>query len=62
VEGAQTRRALLRFGYAQGRAVAHALRGAVVTASLRSRRRKKGTPPGPRNTLKVRLDVLDPEL
>ena len=62
VEGGQTARALVRFSYAQGRAVTTALRGAVVTAALRTRRPAKGRPPGPRNTLKVRVDVLDPEL
>jgi primosomal protein N' (replication factor Y) len=62
VEGEPTVRALVRFGYAQGRAVTAALRGAVVTAALRTRRPAKGRPPGPRNTLKVRVDVLDPEL
>ena len=55
-------RALVRFAYAQGRVVTAALRGAVVTAALRTRRPAKGRPPGPRNTLKVRVDVLDPEL
>ncbi|WP_029144252.1 hypothetical protein [Microbacterium luticocti] len=60
--GDGARRALVRFGYAQGRAVADALRGAVVTAALSTRRRTKGAPAGSRNTLRVRLDVLDPEL
>ncbi|QAY61235.1 primosomal protein N' [Microbacterium protaetiae] len=62
VEGTPTMRALVRFSYAQGRAVTAALRGAVVTAALRTRRPAKGRAPGPRNTLKVRVDVLDPEL
>ncbi|WEG10524.1 primosomal protein N' [Microbacterium horticulturae] len=62
VEETHTVRALVRFAYAQGRVVTAALRGAVVTAALRTRRPAKGRPPGPRNTLKVRVDVLDPEL
>jgi primosomal protein N' (replication factor Y) len=55
-------RALVRFRYGHGRPVAQALRGAVVAAALRTRRSVKGAPTGPRNTLKVRVDVLDPEL
>ncbi len=51
-------RALVRFDYGLGRPVAEALRAAVVAAALRGRR--KPTSGGPRNTLKVRLDV--PEL
>ncbi len=50
-------RALVRFDYAHGRAVAEHLRAAVVAEALRARRaRERGT----RNTLRVRLDV--PEL
>lgn len=55
-----TVRALVRFEYAHGRAVADSLRAAVVAAALRGRRRGAG--PGPRNTLKVRLDVPDLDL
>lgn len=51
-------RALVRFDYGSGRAVAESLRASVVAEALRGRRR--GKDPGPRNTLKVRLDV--PEL
>lgn len=51
-------RALVRFDYGAGRAVAESLRASVVAEALRGRRR--GKDPGPRNTLKVRLDV--PEL
>ncbi|WP_298742406.1 primosomal protein N' [uncultured Microbacterium sp.] len=51
-------RALVRFDYAQGAAVAEYLRAAVVADALRARRAAKDR--GPRTTLKVRLDV--PEL
>ncbi|WP_240309855.1 primosomal protein N' [Microbacterium arborescens] len=54
-------RALVRFEYALGRAVAESLRASVVAAALRGRRRR-GAPPGPRNTLRVRLDVPDLDL
>ncbi|GLJ79318.1 primosomal protein N' family DNA-binding protein [Microbacterium imperiale] len=56
-----TVRALVRFEYAQGRAVAESLRASVIAEALRGRRRR-GAPPGPRNTLKVRLDVPDLDL
>lgn len=61
--GAETSavRALIRFDYAAGRAVADALRAAVVADALRGRRsRAKGDRFAPRTTLRVRLDV--PEL
>ncbi|WP_417562537.1 primosomal protein N' [Microbacterium sp.] len=61
-QGPGSVRALVRFPYRAGAPVAEALRGAVVAAALRTRRPAKGRPPGPRNTLKVRVDVLDPEL
>ena len=51
-------RALVRFDYAHGAAVAEHLRAAVVADALRARRAAKDR--GPRTTLKVRLDV--PEL
>lgn len=51
-------RALVRFDYAHGAAVADHLRAAVVADALRARRAAKDR--GPRTTLKVRLDV--PEL
>ena len=55
-------RALVRFDYGQGRAVAATLRAAVIAEALRGRRgaRAKGERFAPRSTLKVRLDV--PEL
>jgi primosomal protein N' (replication factor Y) len=49
-------RALVRVDYAHGRAAAEHLRAAVVADAVRGRRRG----PGPRTTLRVRLDV--PEL
>ncbi|GAA4356730.1 primosomal protein N' [Microbacterium rhizosphaerae] len=55
-------RALVRFEYAQGRAVAESLRASVVHAALTSRRSAHERGPRARNTLKVRLDVLEPEL
>jgi len=51
-------RALVRFDYAQGRAVADQLRAAVIAEALRGRRGRRDR--GPRTTLRVRLDV--PEL
>jgi len=51
-------RALVRFEYAQGKAVAEQLRAAVIAEALRGRRGRKDR--GPRTTLRVRLDV--PEL
>lgn len=57
-EGAS--RALVRFDYAHGAAVAQALRAAVVSAALRSRRRRGS--PAVRNTLRVRVDVPDLDL
>lgn len=55
-------RALVRFDYAQGRAVAESLRASVVAQALHGRRaaRASGERFTPRSTLKVRLDV--PEL
>ncbi|HET8928973.1 MAG TPA: primosomal protein N' [Microbacterium sp.] len=55
-----TMRALVRFEYGEGRAVTETLRAAVVADALRGRRRKGGA--GARNTLRVRVDVPDPEL
>lgn len=49
-------RALVRIDYAHGRAVAEHLRASVVAEAVRGRKRG----PGPRTTLRVRLDV--PEL
>lgn len=53
-------RALARFDYASGAAVTASLRSSVVAEALRSRRAAKGRTP--RNTLRVRVDVVDPEL
>jgi primosomal protein N' (replication factor Y) len=62
-------RALVRFEYGQGRAVADTLRSAVVTDALQARRSSRdrggrsgarGSRSAPRSTLRVRLDV--PEL
>lgn len=55
-------RAFVRFDYAQGRAVAESLRASVVAAAMRTRKSPKGRPPGPRNTLKVRVDLPDLDL
>jgi primosomal protein N' (replication factor Y) len=55
-------RALVRFDYADGRAVAEALRAAVVAEALSGRRNPKTAGPRVRNTLRVRVDVPDPEL
>ncbi|MFT3798980.1 primosomal protein N' [Microbacterium sp.] len=52
-------RALVRFDYGHGKAVAEQLRAAVVAEALRGRRAAKGRT-APRTTLRVRLDV--PEL
>lgn len=57
-------RALVRFEYAHGRAVAEALRAEVIADALRGRRAARGSARPPRGgtptTLRVRLDV--PEL
>lgn len=53
------RRALVRFDYARGPAVAAALRGAVIAQAMRGRRRPRGAPT---NTLRVRMDVPDIDL
>jgi len=58
-------RALVRFDYPHGRAVADSLRASVIRAALRTRSRPRGPGAGPRtpgNTLRVRLDIPDPEL
>lgn len=59
VDDFPTSRALVRFDYAQGSAVSASLRASVVAAALRSRR---GRGRNARTTLKVRLDVADPQL
>jgi primosomal protein N' (replication factor Y) (superfamily II helicase) len=58
---APTARALVRFDYPLGRAVAESLRSSVVSDALRARG-SRGKGPRPRNTLRVRLDIADPVL
>jgi len=60
--GVPTARALVRFDYAHGRAVADALRAAVIADALRARKSTKDRGPRPRNTLRVRLDIPEPDL
>ncbi|MFG6502104.1 primosomal protein N' [Microbacterium sp. P05] len=55
-------RALVRFDYPSGRAVAESLRASVIADALRARRSAKDRGPRPRNTLRVRLDVAEPDL
>ncbi|MDY0909790.1 primosomal protein N' [Microbacterium sp. CFBP9034] len=55
-------RALVRFDYALGARVAESLRASVVSQAIASRRPVKGRTPGPRNTLRVRVDVPDLDL
>ncbi|MFG6476752.1 primosomal protein N' [Microbacterium sp. P06] len=55
-------RALVRFDYPHGRAVAESLRASVIADALRARRLPRERGPRPRNTLKVRLDVAEPDL
>lgn len=57
-----TARALVRFDYAHGRAVAEALRAGVIAEALRARKSTKDKGPRPRNTLRVRLDLPEPDL
>ncbi|AOX44642.1 hypothetical protein [Microbacterium sp. BH-3-3-3] len=57
-----TSRALVRFDYAQGRAVAEALRAGVIADALRARKSRKNRGPQPRSTLRVRLDIPEPDL
>lgn len=59
-EDAVTERALVRFDYGSGAAVARSLRASVVADAVRARRPRRGGPA--RNTLRVRVDVPDPEL
>lgn len=63
VPGGASARALVRFDYPSGRAVAESLRASVVAAAVRGRKRPaREREPRPRNTLRVRLDVAEPEL
>jgi primosomal protein N' (replication factor Y) len=58
-------RALVRFDYGRGAAVARSLRASVVSAAMSGGRGKRGTAgrrKAARNTLAVRLDLADPEL
>jgi primosomal protein N' (replication factor Y) (superfamily II helicase) len=55
-------RALVRFEYALGRPVAETLRAAVVADAVRGRAAARRKSPGPRNTLRIRLDIPEPEL
>lgn len=64
-------RVLVRFDYAQGNAVTSSLRAAVIQSALRARRPAKGARRSPArapqrgavaNTLRVRVDVPEPEL
>ncbi|MCR2811909.1 primosomal protein N' [Microbacterium sp. zg.Y1084] len=55
-------RAVVRFDYGLGRAVAESLRSAVVADALRARRSAKGRPGPARATLRVRVDVPDLDL
>lgn len=58
IETAHGWRALVRFDYQQGAAVARALRAAVVDAAVRARRPRRGAPAAA-STLRVRLDLAD---
>lgn len=62
VSGEDGARALVRFDYAHGNDVTASLRASVVAEALRARRAVKGRPQGPRNRLKVRVDVPDLDL
>ncbi|WP_460773873.1 primosomal protein N' family DNA-binding protein [Microbacterium sp. GXF7504] len=62
LEGADTvtERALVRFDYGAGTAVTRSLRASLVADAVRGRRPRRGGPA--RNTLRVRVDVPDPDL
>lgn len=55
-------RALVRFEYAIGRAVAGSLRASVIADALRARRGRGRGASAARHTLRVRVDVPDPDL
>ena len=55
-------RALVRFEYGLGRTVTATLRAAVIADAVRGRRGRRRGPATSRNTLRVRLDLPDPEL
>lgn len=65
--GVPLARALVRFDYARGAEVADALRASVVRAAVSGSRRPRGAdragrPARARTTLRVRMDVPEPEL
>ncbi|WP_307859203.1 primosomal protein N' family DNA-binding protein [Herbiconiux sp. SYSU D00978] len=53
-------RAIVRFDYARGHAVAEALRGAVITGAVSRRKSLKGGDRRPAPTLRVRFDDSEP--
>ncbi|MCR2800817.1 primosomal protein N' [Microbacterium sp. zg-Y818] len=55
-------RAVVRFDYGVGRAVAESLRSAIIADALHARRPAKGRPGPTRATLRVRVDVPDLDL
>lgn len=57
-------RALVRFDYARGGAVAASLRASVVTEAVNARSARRGSAKSraPRNILATRLDIVEPEL
>ncbi len=55
-------RAVVRFDYGAGRAVAESLRSSVIADALRARRSAKGRQAPARATLRVRVDVPDLDL
>jgi primosomal protein N' (replication factor Y) len=60
--GPPAARALVRFEYGIGRPVAESLRAAVVAEAVRGRAAARRSGTGVRNTLKVRLDIPEPDL
>ncbi|WP_345750223.1 primosomal protein N' family DNA-binding protein [Microbacterium rhizophilus] len=57
-------RALIRFDYARGAAVAASLRASVVSEAVNARSSRRGSAKSraPRNILTARLDIVEPEL
>jgi primosomal protein N' (replication factor Y) len=57
-------RALVRFDYARGAAVAASLRASVVSEAVNARSARRGSAKtrAPRNILTARLDIVEPEL
>jgi primosomal protein N' (replication factor Y) len=60
IEG-ENARAIVRFDYAHGAAVAAALRGEVIRQATARRRRPAGTPPRGRQPLPLRVRLDDPD-